>query len=47
MPTAVTTLWPDAEVLDGLFRGRALAAFVEQASKAGSWPGSENVRRQA
>jgi hypothetical protein len=34
-------------ILDDLFHGCALAAFVEQASRAGSWPESEDVRRRA
>lgn len=34
-------------VLDDLFHGCALAAFVEQACRAGGWPESEDVRRQA
>jgi hypothetical protein len=34
-------------VLDDLFHGCALAAFVEQACRAGGWPESETVRQRA
>jgi len=36
-----------ADVLDDLFHGCALAAFVEQAQQVGDWPDLERVRRQA
>lgn len=34
-------------ILDDLFHGCALAAFVEQACKARGWPDGEEVRRRA
>lgn len=35
------------DVLDDLFHGCALAAFVEQAKLAEDWPNPEQVRRRA
>lgn len=35
------------DVLDDLFHGCALAAFVEQAQQVEGWPDPEQVRRQA
>ena len=37
----------DPSVIDDLFHGCALAAFVEQACKARGWPDSEEVRKRA
>jgi hypothetical protein len=45
--TAVTTSWTDDAILDDLFHGCALAAFVEQASVTRGWPDIEHVRRHA
>lgn len=47
MSIAEPTRWPDIEILDDLFHGCALAAFVEQACLLGGWPDIEKVRRHA
>ena len=35
------------EILDGLFHGCALAAFLDQAEEERGWPSSEATRRRA
>ncbi len=38
---------PDSSILDDLFPGCALAAFLEQAHAQQGWPDSEATRRRA
>ena len=41
------TAEPDDEILDGLFHGCALAAFLDEAAERQGWPYSVAVRRRA
>ena len=41
------TAEPEDEILDSLFHGCALAAFLDEAAERQDWPDSEAVRRRA
>jgi hypothetical protein len=38
---------PDDKILDSLFHGCALAAFIDQAAEQQGWPDSEATRQRA
>ena len=41
------TAKPDDEILDSLFHGCALAAFLDEAAEGQGWPDSVAVRQRA
>lgn len=47
MTITATTPCPENEILDDLFHGCAVTAFVEQARLVVDWPNIEHVRRRA